>query len=110
MKEDVKELGELVIFVGKAGSVINAIMADGKVGITDIPKLLGLVPYFPSAFTGMEKIPAELSDLDAQEALYLVDLFISEFKLSSKESEDKINEILKGLIELYKFFGGLKGL
>ena len=72
--------------------------------------LLCHVPYFPSAFSGMEKIPAELSDLDSQEALYLVDLFISEFKLSSKESEDKINEILKGLIELYKFFGGLKGL
>jgi len=110
MKEDVKELGELVIFCGKAGSVINAIMADGKVGVSDIPKLLGLIPYFPSAFSGLEKVPAELKDLDGPEALYLIGLFMAEFKLSSQEAEEKVSQILKGLVELYKFFGGLKGL
>lgn len=78
-KKGIKELQELL-----AGALVLAItgkkiMADGKINLSDAQHVLALhkdLETLVAAFDGLEKIKDEVKDIDAQEALTLVqDLF-----------------------------------
>jgi len=51
-----------------AAGTYAAVMADGKIGWTDIPKVMDLFPSIQAAIEGAGEIPAELKDLDPAEA------------------------------------------
>lgn len=106
----VKETGELVVWLAKAGSAVGQSIEDGKVDWTDAPKLLALLPSAPSAFLGAAQIPAELKDMDAAEASMLVTLFAEEFDLADDEAEKKVEMIISALAQIYAVIIGLKDL
>lgn len=64
----IKELIEfLYVFEAAAGTYAD-VMDDGKIDLADVSKLFALFPAIGDALAGAGEIPAELSDLDAEEA------------------------------------------
>lgn len=106
----VKETGELLIWVAKAGSVVGAALEDGKVDLADLPKLIGILPGAPTALMGINQIPAELKDMDAAEAAMLVQMFAEHFEIANDAAEAKVEMIFGALAQLYAVIMGLKGL
>lgn len=106
----VKELGELVIWLGKVGSAVGQAAEDGKIDLSDLPKLMSVLPGAPSALMGATDIPKEIRDMDAAEAAMLVQMFAESFDLSNDVAEKKVELILGGLAQLYAVVMGLKDI
>lgn len=70
-----KEITELLDGVKAIGVAVKKIMADGKIGIADLPVVVSLLSDFKvlsDAVAGADQIPAEVKDLDAAEVQALV--------------------------------------
>ena len=106
----VKETGELLVWLAKAGSAVGASIEDGKPDWTDLPKFMALLPSAPSAILGVGEIPAELKDMDAAEAAMLVTNFAEEFEIANDDAEKKVEMILAALAQIYAVIIGLKDL
>ena len=61
---DIKETKELLHFIISVGNAIDKSLSDdGKITITDLPKLLSPMFGIIKGIGGVEKVPQELADL-----------------------------------------------
>ncbi len=83
-KRDIKNLKEVVDFgfaLEKAGV---AIFSGGTIHPDKLGEILGIIPTVGPAFSDIDEVPAELSDLDAEEISELVNHIVSKGVLPAK--------------------------
>lgn len=74
---DVKNTLEVLELARQAGVTAAEVLADGKIGITDLPKLAKLWAPARAALEGISLIPDEVSDLDGAEVTQLVNASVA---------------------------------
>lgn len=85
------QLKALSEVAAKLGSAVGSASEDGKLGITDIPAFLGLLPSLAAlSAVNIDAVKEELKDLDAQEAQELADAFCASFNIPQDSLEAKI--------------------
>jgi hypothetical protein len=89
---DIKESKEVIQSLLKLAETLEAVMADGKVSITDIPKIVPLFVSLKSALEGAKLVPSELKDLTEDETKELMDL--------SVQAVLKLATVIMGLVGL----------
>ena len=78
---------------------------DGKIDMNDLPLLMGLIPKIGPAFNDINLIPAELKDLDANEAAELQAFILGKFGqvLNKEDIVEQINLGLNAVVAIHKF-------
>lgn len=97
----IKETKELVGWVCSLGNAIGSSLEDGKIGMSDLFKFIGVMNSSNSAFAGVDRVPAELTDLDEVEKAELIDFINKEFNIP----QDQVEAYAKaGLVAASKLF------
>lgn len=99
--KEVKEMVDLVVAVVESGAEI---MKDGKVGIEDLGSVMRLVPYIGPAVQDAHMIPAELKDLDSDEAAELLAHVGAKLVVDDKKAAIVIDHSLKMLKKSYELY------
>lgn len=106
-KKGLKETKEVLDLGFAIGKMIQEGLKDGKLGMEDLGLLMGLIPHVGPAFDNISEVPAELKDIDAEEAKELLEY--AGLKIggifSEAELVAKINAALKlglSIVELVK--------
>ena len=108
VKMDVKELSELVVFAISLGEAVEMALADKKLGMEDLPLLMGPFTKAPAAFDGLSKIKGELKDLDSTEMGKLQVLVKEELDLAADKVEAKIEAAVDFLGAIHSFVLAIK--
>ncbi len=96
-----KETKDLVILTARLGNGISLALKDGKFDVSDIAHFGPVAAAIPAALAGMTDIPAELTnalDADREE---LVDIFCTEFSISSEAAELMIEKSIALVVALW---------
>jgi len=72
-KKGLKETKEVLDLGFALGGAVKQGLADGKLGLEDMGLLVALIPSLGPAFDGIGDVPAELKDLDSDEAKELLE-------------------------------------
>ena len=80
-KKPITETLELISLIACLGQTIQQARSDGKVNMMDLGSLMSLIPKVGPALDGVEKIPAELKDLDEQEQEQLLSTIARDLNL-----------------------------
>jgi len=86
----IQETKELVAFSISLIQTAVEVAKDGKVGLSYIVVLMSALKDAPSALSGVDKIPAELKDLDDAELAELVSYIKLKFDLPNDLIEAQI--------------------
>ncbi len=100
----IKETKEMVMFMAKLASGLGAAAADGKLDFLDVAKLAPVLMRAGDAMSGMEMIPAELADLDAEEREELIAMFAAEFSWPEGEIEELIEKCMAAVGKLHEIY------
>jgi hypothetical protein len=96
MEIGIKETKEVLKFMVGLGNNLDKALEDKKIGIGDIPLFMGTFMDMPAAFDGIDKVPAEIKDLKAEEMADLVAFVEQELDLKS----DRTEKIIEGALML----------
>jgi hypothetical protein len=101
----IENISKVTAVVGKLGSSISDALANGKIGIEDMPEGIEIVTAL-SSLSGVKfaEISAEVKDLDASEQAALAQLFKANFNIVNDSLEGTIEEGLDFLLVAVKFF------
>lgn len=100
----IKETKEVVRFGCAILNACGKSMQNGQIDLKDIYHFLGVYRLANDALQGIEKVPAELKDLDQKELETIKTLIISEFDIPQEEAEQFIESGLKIAFEIARFF------
>ena len=102
----IKETKEVVGFIISLGEGIALAIEDG-LGLDDIVHFMEALMRAPTAFAGMDLVPAELKDLSPEEAQELKDYIAEDFDIPNDKLEDTIERALQLAVDLYEFIKGM---
>lgn len=103
-----KELKEVVDLGLGVVDVLHAAKADGKVGLEDIGLLLQLIPVVGPAVQGIDQIPAELADMDVQEASDLVAHVMAKLLIDDVKAKEVVVAALGLGVSALKLYKAVK--
>lgn len=104
--KETKEVCDLVVDIAKV--ILEAKKNDGKFSIEDIGLLLKLIPSLSPAFADMNKIPAELKDLSAEEGIELISHVATRLGLEEGKAKNIVEASLKTLVSVYALVVAIK--
>ena len=107
-KKDIAQLKELVTLIVKGAGLGVEIAKDGKFGFDDVASLVRLVPTVTAAVEGIGQVPAELSDLSAEEVAELASLVAAELAVDSEKAKAIIAASFKVLASLVALLTAVK--
>ena len=84
------------------------ISKDGKIGVEDAAALLKLIPAVGPAVAAFPQVPAEISDLDAQEAADLVAHVMAKLAVDDVKAKEVIVASLKLLVAGHGLYKAVK--
>jgi len=84
---DIKDIKEMMKFVINVTEGLVKTLEDGKFKLTEVVHFISSAQAAPAAFTGMSNIPAEFSDMDAQEQAELIAYVQEEFDIPNDSVE-----------------------
>ncbi len=93
---DIKDTEEMMVLGLQLGMVGKQAMDDGDLTAADLGLVLQLLPYVGPAFDGMKNIPAELQDMDSDEAGRLM-AKASEFMPRITDNAHKARIVMKSI-------------
>lgn len=67
MKTGIKNTQEIISLAVSLSLAVKGAQADGKINAADVGQLISVVPTIAPALEGINEIPHELKDLDAEE-------------------------------------------
>lgn len=98
--QGVKELKELLLFVLSMTEATVSSLEDGKFGIGDAMKFLGVLKKAGPAMQGIGLIPAELKDLSPEERDEVEKYIAANFDLKNDVLEAAIEGALDALLSI----------
>ena len=63
----IKETMDVLDAINATSDTIQSVMSDGKLGLTDIPKIIALFKPYNTAITGLSQVPTEIKGLSPEE-------------------------------------------
>lgn len=106
---NITETKQLLTFIALLSSAIKDSLSDGSINFMDIDELFAPIMASKDAFTGLDMIPGELSNLDSDEAAELTRVFSEQFDLNGIEAESITEDGLKLSLSLIAFVNRLRG-
>jgi len=111
MNEGIKEVKDALAMVFAFGKIFKqAKENDGVINAADLSLMVGAIPSMGPAFEGIDKIPAELKDLDMEEVKEL--LIYSSAHLGghfeSEELKEKVEKGLAAVVAMLEFYKAMK--
>lgn len=100
-KYGVKELKELIGLILSLLKVGKGALADGKLSLVDLAGLLVVLPNVQAALEGITEVPAELKDLDQDEAAELASYVMVELAVDDAKAKEVVEAALKALVAIY---------
>lgn len=92
----IRELSDVILVVGNFIYAFYASMDDKKFSIiADLRHFFGALKNMPAAIRGINKVPAEIKDLDADEIDELKAFIIKNFRLPDSKKEARAEEMIK---------------
>lgn len=109
-KFDVKNTKEVIVLVLKSGEAVKKSLADGKFDGSDTVHFFSVLSLIQPALEGITLIPAEVKDLDAQEAQELIDLVAADLGVLANAPKlvAQINAALKLIKAAHEFYLTIK--
>ena len=104
----IKETKELLALVISSANVAQAAYADKHIGVEDLALLLTLVPKIEPAFTDINLIPKEFSNLSVAEAAELIAFVTTELAVADVKAKDVIEKSLKVAFAAYELLVALR--
>ncbi len=98
----IQETKELLEFGFNLQEAITKSLSDGKINLLDVPKFLGVIKTAGSAFSGINKIKAELADIAVSEKQELIEFARERFDLPNNQLEILIEDTLEEVLNIYK--------
>ena len=105
VKTDIKDTKEALDFgFALIGAIKASKESEGGIGINDLGNLVVVLPKFSPAIEGADTIPAELKDLDKDEAKELMEFASMRLgeSLNKKELVEKIEKALKAVLAVFE--------
>ncbi len=109
-KQGIKELSEILQFLGAFSTTTGDVAADGKVSLIELLKYVNLWPVIGPAFDGFKLAGNELSDIDDVERMELRRVFADSLKLPNPVTEDLLEEGTDVALHLIEFIFKIKQL
>jgi len=100
--EGIKETKELLKFVIELGEGLDKSLQDGELGFTDLSNLVSAMMASGDAFENANKIPAEIKDLDENEALELYTYVREDFNLINDKTEEIVERSLEIGLKIFQ--------
>lgn len=97
MARDIHNIKEVVALVIASVDAVKEAKADGKIGLEDLALLMKLLPVVGPAVDGAGDIPAELSDLSAEEVAEVAAYIMSSHALGDSE---KAKALISGALQI----------
>jgi len=94
-KMGIQELKELVDLPLSAVGAFKEAHSDGVIDMKDLGQLLVLIPKVAPAFEGVEKVPAEFADLDAEEAAELCAFVVAKLAVTDEKAKLVLDAALR---------------
>lgn len=105
----VKETKEALAFAFSLAEAARKALADGSIGITDVPYLIPAFMAAGPALQGMSNLPRELGDLSNDDALELMQFADSMLPgLVAQDLQRKINAGLRAILAVTELISELK--
>jgi hypothetical protein len=108
MSEGINELTKLIDIIVDAIQDGVAVMADGKIDISDLTKLSNMVPDILAAIPGLGQTPAEIADLTFDEGHQLVQHVVQKLGVSNAHALGVIEASLKLAAASYELVLAIK--
>lgn len=90
-----------------ANSTISA-LEDGKITFTDAPKFFGLVFSVPKAISGINLVPAELENLNAEELTQVIEAVKTKLNVADEKAKVIAEKSIKVLYQVYDLIKTIK--
>jgi len=103
--KETKEVVDLAMALVKAGAMS---WEDGKVSVEDLANLVEVLPYLSPALKDISQVPAELADLDSQEASELVVHVMAKLAIDDEKARKVIGAALGAAHANYLLYLALK--
>ena len=91
----INETLDVVRFGVAVGNALGKAYADKKFEVSDLLFLVDSLTKLPPALAGLEKVPEELKDLDAEEREQLLETIAKEFDIPQDNVESIIEDAIK---------------
>ena len=102
--QKVEELKDMLALVIELVDATQTIANEGGISMTDIGSLWNIVERVGPAFRGMNKIPAEITDLDAEECAELIAFIMEEISIEDVKAKLVVDKSLKALKAAYEVY------
>lgn len=109
MSSKIEDLKELISMVIEITDCTYVAYADGKLDWTDISHMWGVIQKIGPAVAGIDNVPAELSDLTAEECDELIALVGEELTTPTEHSKIVVEKCLKALKASYEAYLAIRG-
>lgn len=107
-KQGVKELSEILQFLGAFATTTGDVAEDGKVNLIELLKYVNLWPVIGPAFDGFKLAGKELADIDDAERMDLRTVFANALKLPKPVTEEILEEGTDVALHLIEFIFKIK--
>lgn len=101
MGDKLKEVKDVLVLIVDGIQAGQAALADGHIGLEDIPKAVTLFPDILEAIKGCTDVPAELAAMTEADSQDLVAFIESKFSLGGK-GKDVTDAALKAAYAVWK--------
>jgi hypothetical protein len=99
----IKETKEVVAFALCLGNSLGKALEDKKIGLSDLPLIMGPMAKLPAALAGLGEVSVELKDLTGEELEELYEFARTEFDIPNESVEDAIKEGLALVAQIHAF-------
>lgn len=103
--ENLTAVVDLGLALVEAGVKVSA---DGKVGVEDLAQVIAVLPLVSPAIAAVGTIPAEVSDLDAEEATALVAHVMAKLAIDDAKAIKVIGASLKLVVAGVELVAAIK--
>jgi len=97
-----KETTDFLKFIFDLGDAVLGALDDNKITTLDAPRFLTAALNAPTAIEGINKIPAELLDLSAEEATELKAIIVNRFDIPDDQAEILYENIMLNGIGMFR--------
>lgn len=109
MSHDVEDIKDVVALACELCDCAVLVAADGHLGFEDIGQLWAIVERIGPAFTGIDELPQELSDLTAAECDEIIGFIDSELDAATGKSRIILDKVLQAVKACYEVYLAVKG-
>lgn len=97
----INETKDVVLFAVLFANALMKTFADNKVSLTDLPHFFNVALKLPAALSGINKVPAEIKDVDENEIKELIQIIKDNLGLETDQAKVVLQKSLNLVYAVY---------